>query len=328
MDRREPHERIGLVDRDDHTSRHEGVATGGSPRSCAHGHRHPEVSGGQVGLAVQRAHRPREGGHEDVVDAPAERPRRGLHRREWDVGGVQTSSQRAGGPQRRQRPVVQGELVEHRPRRLDSRADRIRQLGGVREQRGGPSDDGPGGPAGALERHPCRSRGQIDRPRGGRAHGVAGVAVGEHGETRLEVEDRRGGPEATLTVGDGVVDPLDEPAASVVDSVDDHELPQRPIGFEGLLDQPDGQVEELTTGPGGGQGDHPEVPIDVEVGVVAPRRRCQSAGRAGHALVRTGDSGRPDGGDAAGGDPRRAGFRAASGCRRWGRETDRGRRST
>ncbi len=89
----------------------------------------------------------------------------------------------------------------------------------------------------------------------------------------IEVEELQRHLHAALAVGDRVVHLLHQRRLAAAQALDDDELPQRPHPVERVVDEQRGDVEQLAHGARLGQGDAPHVVVDVEVGIVDPRRR-------------------------------------------------------
>ena len=199
----------------------------------------------------------------------------GAERRPHDL---HVAAQGAIRPQRRARPVDVGELLQDAADRLDGGGARRRDGGRVGEQLvdlAGHADR-EAEPAGEEVAHRLgagrRWRGRLD---------VHLRRVDERPRRRvaLEVEELQGHLHPALAVGDRVVHLLHQRRPAATEALDDDELPQRPGAVEGVVGEQGRQVEQLAHRAGLGQGDAADVVVDVEVGVVDPRRRREVDGR-------------------------------------------------
>ena len=100
-----------------------------------------------------------------------------------------------------------------------------------------------------------------------------------------------GHAELTDPVAYGVMDDREDRRTLLLQSVDHHELPQRPGAVERLGIELGGEVEQLALGAGGGEHDFAKVRVDVELGVWHPCRRRQPSEAGDHALVEAGGLG-------------------------------------
>ncbi len=108
--------------------------------------------------------------------------------------------------------------------------------------------------------------------------------VGHH------VDELLGEPDPALAVGDGVVHLLQQRRSPSRQAVDQDELPEGTGAVDRVLHELRGQVEELALGAGFGQGQVPDVAVDVEVRVVLPLGRGHAAEGRDDALVQAGDA--------------------------------------
>ena len=123
----------------------------------------------------------------------------------------------------------------------------------------------------------------------------------------LEVEELHRQGDARLPVRERVVELLDQCGAPVDESLDDGELPERTRAVERVGGDQRGEILELAHAAGRREGDVPDVPPYVELGVVHPGRRADASGsgldalpeprhhggRAPHALTERGHVRRP-----------------------------------
>jgi hypothetical protein len=229
-------------------------------------------------------------GHEEVVEAATQGLGGPVGVVEVDVDGLEVAAQRPLGPQRGVRPVGDRDLAHGAAGQLDRLERQGHRLAGIGHQAGGLAD----GPLRDAER-------AAPRVGEGFAGGVEDVGVRRRrlgGDDDLvdvvgvagDVDELLGHADAALTVGDGVVHLLDHRGATALEAVDDEELPQRSRAVEGVLDELGGQVVELAIGPRCRQRDVAHVEVDVEVGVVLPLGRGETAERGHHALVQAGDA--------------------------------------
>jgi hypothetical protein len=101
----------------------------------------------------------------------------------------------------------------------------------------------------------------------------------------LDVEEEHADVGRRDSVRHRVVGLVDDPEAVVLEPVGQPQLPERLGSVQRRRQVGPDQLVELRVGPGGGQSDVPDVPGDVEVGVIHPHRRPQMEGRNGEPLA-------------------------------------------
>jgi hypothetical protein len=118
---------------------------------------------------------------------------------------------------------------------------------------------------------------------------LLGPDQGWLGGVALEIDELRRQPHAGFPVHDRVVELLQQGRARPLETVHDEELPQRAGALERVGGEQDGEVEQLVEAARTGQRDVADVEVEIEAGVVHPRRWRQ-AHRAGlHALAQPRD---------------------------------------
>ncbi len=106
----------------------------------------------------------------------------------------------------------------------------------------------------------------------------------------FDIDELLGHPDATLAVGDGVVQLLDHGGSSALHSLDDRELPERTRAVEGPVGQVAGEIEHVSMGSFAGDPELAEVVAEVELGILSPLRRREPPERRHDPLPESGDA--------------------------------------